>query len=245
MASALPLSTSKPRVRIVLWGDSHLCSNHFFPQEFQTILAGPTSRFDPSNVINNSVGGKRFDDNFISQFHTFLSGQDDSFFHVHVIFLAGNNIRAAIRVPGTPEARKIRVSQTIDYLVQGHTDLLAAVAQKPKSKAILVAPLPSLHVGHEIFFESLSSRLHVLATQNNAGFADVRFSLARMEGLTENGLTNRIAIKDFFQDDVHLNRSGANILAKRIFSVLTSFPNSTFGYYKPRSNRKAKTNTSS
>ena len=232
MASALPLSNTKPPIRIVLWGDSHLCSNHFFPQEFDAILSGPTSRFDPNNVINNSVGGKRFDENFISQFQTFLSGQDSSFFHIHVIFLGGNNIRAAIRAPGA------RVSETIDFLVEGHAQLLSAVAQTAKTKAVLVAPLPSLNVGHEIHFESLSSRLKVLAGQNNAGFADTRFSLAKMEGLHENGLANRIPIREYFRDDVHLTASGARILASRVFNVMNAIPNATFGFKKLPANRR-------
>jgi len=236
MASSL--SPFKPKIKLILWGDSHFCNNHFFPYEFESFLTGPLSRYQ-TEFINNSVGGKRFNDNFVAQFEHFLEGnQDASSYYVHIIFLGGNNIRDAFRFPATVEARIFRVNQMIDELVQGHTGLLTKVAQKERTLAVLISPLPSQHSAHEPYFEKLASRLKVVAKQNKVPFVDVRDSLATVEGVSETGLANRVYIKKFFQDDVHLNREGAKILAKRVFSVLNSIPNATFGYRKLPANRR-------
>ena len=241
MAEAFPdapstLSTDNPQVLFILWGDSHLANNHFFPTEFQKLIDFPGSRYSP-NLINNAVGGRRLNASFINNIQTFAGNQENDKHYVHIVFVGGNNIRDCFR-PGATQSP----SDTVQALIEHHNTIFDILTTKPKTKVLLISPLPSSHPDHEPYFEWLGLQLENLARQKGAYFARVRDLLSTTVGFDQNGLAIREYVRDLFHDDVHLNQSGAKILAKRVFSVINNIPNSDFGYYKLRGNRKQQAN---
>lgn len=233
----LTLSYNNPQVQFVLWGDSHLANNHFFPDEFHKLISLQGSRYCP-NLINNAVGGKRLNQGLIDQIETFVQNQQTSQFYFHIVFVGGNNIRDCFRGTANLSNKSFQASQTVDYLIWGHKEILQKIKLHGKTKALFISPLPSAHLEHEIHFETLSNKLHTLAHENGAYFVPVRESLSSENGLDQNGIMQRIYRQEFFHDDVHLNIVGAKILAKRVFSVISTIPNSVFGYKKLSKNRR-------
>lgn len=230
------LSNINPQVRLVLWGDSHLANNHFFPTEFQDLISFPGSRYSP-NLINNSVGGKRLNPLFITQVQQFAGNQENSQHYVHIFSLGGNNIRDCFR-QGSAQDQFFRAQQTVYELLTSYETILNFLTIKPKTQVLLVAPFPSAHPNHEIHFEWLGIQLENLAQQKGAHFARVRDLLSITVGLDQNGLAIRQHSPALFHDDVHLNHAGAKLVAQSVFKTLNHIPNSVFGYYKLRGNRK-------
>ena len=215
---------------IVLWGDSHLSNHRGVPAEMSSLIdQNSLRRYAP--LINNSQGGKRFDENFVAQFHAFLEKPDHqgkSF--LHVIMLGGNNVRRAF--VGYNPAQS--ASNEVDSLLKGHRKILEMASEKLKTKVCLIAPIPSPYPEHEIFFERFSVQLKTLAAEFQAVFVTARPKLS-IESEIQEGLVQRIFSPEFFLkskkggSDIHLNSAGAKILAKAILDGCNQISNKTLG----------------
>jgi len=185
-------------------------------------------RYDP-HLRNNSVGGRTLNDTFVNQLKQFLSAQDDKHY-VHVVFLGGNNIRRCFRSDAPIQVKNIRASETVDELIEGYKKILEIAKPFAKTKLVIVSPLTSANSEHEPHFERFANLLRPITAQNGAIFCEIRDTFGSKVGFYENGLVKRVFRPDLFQDDVHLNRAGAKLLAKRVFNTLSQIPNAFFGH---------------
>lgn len=230
-----PIPGGFPGIKVELWGDSHFADHHHFPAALGPYLTAP--KYLPK-LSNHSVGGRKFDGNFVSQFKGHLNESEKNRPSIQLLFIGGNNIRTKYRSHGGSQA----ASNEIRSMLEGYKALISSAAQFAKVKLAIVAPLPSQHKQHEEFFSEFSAGLQELCNQHpdNTIFIDIRDAFFANPEATPEG---KIYNKSLFQDDIHLNVNGANILANKIFTDLdNNIPNSFFGYRKKpnRAERKAK-----
>jgi len=241
MASAAPvLSDENPQVELVIWGDSHLADNHFFPQEFRSLLA-LQPRF--GQVTNNSKGGKRCDAAWVNQIKAFgIRNQNSPKHFVHIFCVGGNNIRDAFRGSNvSPHEQQARALSEVEVVFQRHLAIITELGQNSKNHCVVIPPPPSRYLDHEPFHERLSVKLQQLTSNPKVLFVKIRDSLSHSIGYDQEGFVRRVLNKDLFAplpDEVHLNRAGAKILASRVAALLQQIPNADLGYIRLRKNRR-------
>jgi len=235
LTGASKLSVNSPQIKIVLWGDSHFCGNHYFPETFKSVMAG--NRYNP-NFYNQSVGGKTFNSHFETQFKVFIKDQPKSANYAHIFKLGGNNLRNAFTDRwGAYNGGGLNAALVeADKVIAGHRRLLEVVRPYERTKVLIVSNLPSLENGQKPAQDYLALGLKNLADEfpSQAKFCNVRDKfLYYQQG-------QKVARQDLFSDQVHLNQEGANILVNTIKVGLDQIPNSFFGYKRVSNRQKAK-----
>jgi len=206
------------KVKMVVWADSHLTDRYGFPPLFDWELKAQ-NRFEP--LVNNSYGGKIFNQTFLEQFKHSLEKTRFGKSTCHLIFLGGNNIRRAYRAGKnrTTAQREENAHFEIDQLINRYRELFLFAKNFPTVKLVILSPLPSLHIPHEPFHEKFSNLLRLLSEEHQALFVDIRPKFL---------IDGQFANRGLFRDDVHLNLTGIQILAQTIPKAIRSVPTSFF-----------------
>lgn len=197
-------------ISVNLYGDSHLCDNHFFPGEFEPRVTA-SGRFHKPNYF--ARGGATIGPNIVATLRRQLV---DSKPTIHVIAIGGNNLRRGMRSDRVEEARN-----TIRETVRECLDLIVAAnarfgTQYHHLLVCSIIPSPE-HTPEEMqVFTTANQELKTVVQSNpaTATFLHMdRFLRQR----------NRSPNLEFFsQDQIHLNLAGAKKIAEVIFNAINN-----------------------
>lgn len=190
-------------IRLKLWGSSHLTRRHHLPQEVENLLSN-LSRFHYPAF--DARGGRIIDSGLVESIKNDMSLRDNSP-QVHVIILGSNNIRDGWR----PKRILTLFREVIEHC-----------GKLRKCHLVICGILSSVRCDSEQRkrFQTTTAMLKQLSKEHlgHSSFLNIG------KTFTVNGSF----CQELFQDNIHLNVSGASKLAKVLVNHLQRLPKSHF-----------------
>ena len=195
-----------PKELVFAFGSSHFNDNHYFPDLFESLFNG-SKRFFPPRLDKEifPIPGGKIDQDLVEEIvSTALSVSPSP--HFIIVNYGDNNIRALVRRNGHSSAIFPLFSQLLDRL-----------EQIPFCRVVFTSLIPTFGKDQDTKeeFHSLNEYLRNLVkgrpTASFCCFVRQFFVDGELHG-------------DFFDDDVHLSFSGAEIMANAFHRHLYSLP---------------------
>ena len=222
------------RVRNIWIGDSHLMGHHFVPKYYHAELQTKESLVRHKGLIlGKTESGLRMDADFkktVFDFSKTYHGEASVF----VIQIGSNNMRCQ----GDP-------AQIVDGLLTDFQELKDHFLQEKSQALVITSVIPDNREPLEIHYLRLNTSLKQMFNHSSED-KDRRLHYVDFFGkhqVRKDEVTKEEAFKYsgwcYKEDGMHLNRKGAELLAKEIVAKFPSISNKAYGR-KPLSNKQKK-----
>ena len=212
------MSIELKKVKQFWVGDSHLMPHHHVPASYQKLIEKSPidgARFSDAPDLSGLRGGRQATFGWFDHLCRLVSTQGSTPFCL-VVCIGSNNLR------------KVHHSDALADLEDMLHQLVNTINKTEHGTMVVVSPIPDSHGRTDDIGEQLDKRwFRVVANHGQHG--KIRYAQFRRKCLPHNNGPTRY-IGHLFQDDVHLNARGAELLARSIFRTQTQFPNSVFGF---------------
>jgi len=217
--------SSKNQSRQVLqfWaGDSHLAAHHHLPSEYQKLVNDNRrehQRFTTAPDLTNVRGGR-----------TFTKTEDErwwgNFCDVTIPELA-DVPRCFVISCGTNDISRANHWDRKEDVLYIYEKLIQAIYNTSNASLVIISPIPDHTRRTDKIGEALDRDLAKLCWGAHPRVLYVPFRSLKLE--CQNSRNSRWS-REYFADEVHLNRRGARLLAESILGQQKNLTNEVFGF---------------
>lgn len=203
-------SLATQQIAVKLYGDSHLCENHFFPAEFEPQLYASGRFLKPDYFAR---GGATIGPNVLVALRRELREAKPT---IHIIAIGGNNLRRGMRAGRIEEARQT-IRDTVEQCVQAIEEANQRFGtQYHHALVCSIIPSPEHTPEEKQVFMASNQELLALTRSHESTTTYVNFDRFLR-------LRNKAPNMDYFsRDQIHLNQQGAKKVVELLMGVLTS-----------------------
>jgi len=206
-----------PKIKLHLYGDSHLCDNHHFAHSMNEAISYISSwRFSEVGKENiHSYGGAVIDENLVEAFSRQVQ-KEEPCPQVHVFAIGGNNLRRGLR-NGCP-------TESSEEVLNCFKNLVKRAGERENLHLVFCSLVPSPKhepESKEVFWAlNLNLKRIAAAKPSMASFLDLKLVAG----------PDHHAKRDLFShDQIHLNIQGSLFMAKRLAQFLQHLHSSLVG----------------
>ena len=205
-------------IAISVFGDSHLASNHFFQSIFSQQMACKSSKRFDYNINYFAKGGAQINRESIDQVKHEMS-QKSGIPHITILGFGGNNLRQ---------------NQSGVEIIKGIEEILSAGREHSKHHLVILGMIPDPeHLDLDDRFNTVDKEIRRLVQQFQQSFVNLNRILRTTLPTLQGGAVIRIINTEYFNQrgkrfDIHLNRSGAEVVANEVAKMVSLIPKGTF-----------------
>ena len=187
------------------------------PSEFDAIRKTEQvfmQRFQ-SNIVNRGIASRLIDENFVQEVCQDIQElQQEPTLHLLCI--------------GTYNIRRWPTSAEVDNVVTRHQQIVEVISNTRRAALMVLSPIDCKDPFLRRLHEDLDKKLLKMCQMYKRHVWYVSFSFSRNQ-LPMTLETGQRFNPSLYSDHFHLNREGAQLLAREIFNVQRNIPNARFG----------------